>query len=840
MNQLPIHTKRLRLACIGEGPSEEDRQGPFSSGTGQLVSRTLGQLGIPINEVFLGYASTKKVFGQYQTLGDEAVIQGTEQLRQDLKVFRPNCCLLLGDLANRVFGSEHTAHTSRGTIFISPTFRYKCVTTLDPWMVMKNYSNSVPYKYDFLRAKEQALFPDHRPRNRTLEATPPFDRLVSLLDDICTRKPPIAFDLEGYPNQTGITCYSISDSPDRSFIVPFRNMDNSPYWSLDEETLLWQYTIRILSDPDIEKTAHNAMYELFVFAWRHKILVRGLREDTMFKMWELFSELPKSLQFVSSVMTEEPYYKDERKVPDLYTHHEYCCKDSLVTGQASAEMDKMLSVNQRSREHYQFNIRLLKPYLYMQLRGCKLDIPRIAEMRAKVWEYIRTQQEVVNQMAGKVLNTKSPKQMPEYLYQTLHLPPQYKNVQGKKVITSDFGALCSLYTSSELPVLLEIVKLTKARTRFSDLNKLQAFPDGRIRCNYNPVGTETGRLSSSETWVEAIVRRNKIDFAKRTKNKVAYHELVLKPISEVSNLGTNLQNVTSDLREAFIPDNTDYDFYEYDLSGADAWTVAADLAALGNDKMLVHLQHKIKPSIVIVLLLEHGNKVYQWDIPTLQAYHQDMLRQVKTIPKLIRSYTGAKACQHGTNYGMQPKLMAALQLERSVTGWAENCIAGVIEPPDFKVFHWTVMEKLQNLYVSYYGLELRNDYLRRQLCNHGYLDAASGQRRYFLDIRNRKQIDDATIRVAASHEPQANTTYATNAAIATMYYDRENRTPRGNLRCEPLLMTHDAAGGQAHRSQRPWAEAKIAEWFDTVLTIHGMEIAIPVEGGWGRNWLDVK
>ena len=378
MNQVPQHNKRLRLACIGEGPSDEDRDGPFTSGTGRQVSAVLSQLGIPINEVFLGYASTRKTFGYHQTVQDEAVINGSAQLREDLAKFKPNCCLLLGDLANRVFGSEHTPHASRGTIFVSPTFRLKCVTTLDPWVVQKSYSLSVPFKYDFLKAKEQSLFPDYRPLTRQLEATPTFKRLCDLLAMVCTLKPDISFDLEGHPNQTGVTCYSISDSPTHSFIVPFRNMDGTPYWSEDEEVTLWHYTARILGDPEIRKTAHNAMYELFVFAWRHKILVRGIQEDTMFKMWELFSELPKSLGFVSSVMTDEPYYKDERTVPDIYTHHEYCCKDSLVTGQSSSQMDKMLGANPKSREHYHFNIRLLKPYLYMQLRGCKLDIPRIA------------------------------------------------------------------------------------------------------------------------------------------------------------------------------------------------------------------------------------------------------------------------------------------------------------------------------------------------------------------------------------------------------------------------------------------------------------------------------
>ena len=71
-----------------------------------------------------------------------------------------------------------------------------------------------------------------------------------------------------------------------------------------------------------------------------------------------------------------------------------------------------------------------------------------------------------------------------------------------------------------------------------------------------------------------------------------------------------------------------------------------------------------------------------------------------------------------------------------------------------------------------------------------------------------------------------------------MYYDSDNRTPRGFLRCEPTLMIHDALSGQAHKSQVEWATAKIAEWFNNPMLIHGLEITIPVEGGWGKNWKD--
>jgi hypothetical protein len=262
--------------------------------------------------------------------------------------------------------------------------------------------------------------------------------------------------------------------------------------------------------------------------------------------------------------------------------------------------------------------------------------------------------------------------------------------------------------------------------------------------------------------------------------------------------------------------------------------------ALGNSRMMDHLKAKIKPSVVIVMLTEYGNDVYTWSFEKLKEVHDATLKATKTVAKFKDAYRCAKACQHGTNYGMQPALMSSILLQSSVKSWVQNFNDGIEGEIDFKMTHPMVMARYQKLYSEYYGIEKRNEWLRTQLSNHGYLDCANGHRRKFMSIRSRKNIDDATVRIAASHEPQANTTYATNAALCNMYYDLTNRTAKGNLRCEPLLMIHDALAGQCHTSQRDWAEEKMSEWFNVPLLIHGIPVTIPVEGGFGRNWKDTE
>lgn len=809
----------------------------MSSNSYALLKGILSKLGLPSDNIFLGYVSQKRSEGwSTQSLDSEGVREATARLKDDLVRFKPNCCLLLGDLAAQVFGSTHSVFTDRGSLRYSNTFGCKYVATYEPGAVMRNYTWSFAFVSDVTRAVNESKIPGYHPPVRRIESWPTFDRVVNLLNDVIEQKPKISFDLEGHPNQTGITCYSIALSKEHAFIVPFRNVDNTPFWSLEQEVELWRLTALILGDPAIKKIAQNGMYELFVFAWRHKLLVRGLEEDTMYQMWELLCELPKDLGFISSLFTKEPYYKSDRTDPDLTVHHEYCCKDSLVTLEANEEMNKLLFRNEKSLAHYRFNIRVQKPYLYMQLRGCKLDREKLAFKRRTTWEKIVHQQSIVNEMSGQLLNVKSSPQKAKFLYEELALPTQYKTEKGQKKVTTNFDALCKLFVTSQLPVVLEIIKLTQLRTRFSDLHKFETFADGRMRTNLNPVGTETGRLSSSATWVEAIVKSPSIEFKVRQKAGVKSKVMELKYKEEIDTLGTNLQNVTKDLRDLFIPDREDFLFWQYDLSGADAWTVAADLMALGNPRMMDHLRAKIKPSIVIVLLTEYGNDVYTWSLEKLKEVHDATLKQVKTVPRLKEAYRGAKAAQHGTNYGMQPPLMAALQLQNSVKSWVANFNDGVVDDIDFKMVSPFVMDRYQKAYKGYYGLDKRNEWLRTQLSNHGYLDAANGHRRKFINIRNRRQVEDSIVRVAASHEPQANTTYATNAALCNMYYDLTNRTARGNLRCEPLLMIHDALAGQCHESQRAWAEDKMSEWFNVPMNIHGIDVTIPVEGGFGPNW----
>jgi hypothetical protein len=302
-----------------------------------------------------------------------------------------------------------------------------------------------------------------------------------------------------------------------------------------------------------------------------------------------------------------------------------------------------------------------------------------------------------------------------------------------------------------------------------------------------------------------------------------------------SNTGTNLQNVTKELRVCFIPDSPEFDFWQADLQGADAWTVAADLAHLGYPAMLEDLLYGIKPALVLYYMLQvHAARgdvstVNRLDRATLKTRLKEVKHEIDQLDgktdtsgrPMDWQYLCCKRVQHGSNYGALPEKISEVIFVDS---------DGTISLTKAEASLYQQMYKLR------YQTDHRNTWLRRRLSADGYLTAACGIRRQFFNIRNRYDIDDAIVREAAAFEPQANTTFATNKALERLWYDESNRQSSGALFIEPLLQIHDALAGQYPSRDRTWAGERIKEWFRNPIKIAGTEVVIPADAKWGTDW----
>jgi uracil-DNA glycosylase family 4 len=803
-----------RIAIVGEAPGKDEvEQGkPFVGAAGQLLTNLLTDAGINRSFCFVGnvcqYRPPDNNLSAW-SWEDPRIQLSLEQLRQDIQIFNPNLVILLGNNALRAAkGTYHIAIGKskklkektysisdwRGSLFYcdvptSPFYGRKCLATYHPSYLFRVFSDIPFVRFDLARAKRHAANPDYKEPHLVLDTQPTFKSICERLSLIKQHKIPFAMDIEGYVND--ITCLSISPTASEAFIIPFSDMDDTSYWSIEDEAEIFRLLAEVLEDPDIPKTLQNGMYDRFVLAYSWKMLIRNMRDDIMLKHWELYCEFEKSLAMQTSIYTEHAFYKSDRKTDNRDTYWRYCCKDSAITNECSQRQTLLLSREPRSLAHYNFNISLLDPFLFIELKGMKVDAPkkalRLAELHGHAWFNSKKQtsggveQQRLEEMVGWRINVNSVKDMQRLVYEQLKLPPVRKErANGSFSLTTDEGTLLKLGKKTKNEVLLQCLKVRRIRKRASGLESLAPDEDGRIRSSTNIVGTQTGRTTSSKA-----------------------------PTGK----GTNLTTVTPADRDIIIAD-PEHDFCQCDLEGADSWTVAMHAARLGDPTMLDDLLFGIKPAQALAMLVLHGPEANKLDRAALKA----LIKSSDLKGKNAHIYFMCKKGSHGSNYLMGvPRLAELIYIDSE----------GEIDISDKEV------AKIQHLYfLRYKGVLNWHSWAARELKTKGALVAASGSKRLFF---GRKDAHD-TLAEFCSSEPQHNTTYATNTALRRLWLDPDNRLSSGHLRIWPCHQVHDALCVQWHVRDRDFARQKMRDYFNNTLIIAGKPIVIPFEGKFGPSW----
>lgn len=777
-NKFPTINTEHRLAIIGEAPGAQEMTAgePFVGPSGRLLDGLLSRNNILRSSCFIGnicqHRPPNNDISSFDWDGEE-MQDGITKLKEDLAVYKPNMLLALGGSAlHALCGDARSVMTYRGSLFWCD-WGYKAMASYHPAYCLRAADGVPLLNLDLKRVSLERQSPELSLPIRQFDLGLTSYEIVDRLACMQHSGLEVSIDIEGYVHS--MPCLSFTTDPLGGIIVPFEREQGKNHWeTADDEARVWMAVKAILEDPLCPKVLQNGMYDRFVLYWSHGILIRNMKHDTMLMHWEKYCELPKNLGLLASIYTKEPYYKGDRKAQDVKTFQTYCCKDSAVTLEIRQRLLPTLQASELA--HYDFNKALQDSMLYMQTRGMKFNQPLVNEKKEKLGleiDLLNTQLEIA---AGQKLNVKSVKQKKEFLYEKLGLPKQYK--RGTESVTTNYEAMLSLYKKTNNEAVGLIISITSLRTRLSALG-MGIDSDGRIRCSYNIVGTETGRLSCS---------------------------------TSITGSGTNLQTIQEIDRDLFEADEGK-EMFQCDLSGADTYTVAAHCNRLGDKRMVEDLAYGLKVAKVLTLALKEGASVIS--LPASQ-----LLELCKNIPKDDPLYFGSKCCVHGSNYGMGKVLMSQtifIQSEGKVNLPSATC------------------EKLQQLYFRRYpGVLSWHRWVASELRNKRQLVQASGHTRRFFGNPN----DHGTLKAALADEPQGNTTYATNLAALNLWLDPENKHPDGSLIIEPLHQVHDALVGQWPIELRDWAKAKVRSYFQNTLTIAGQPIIIPFSGQFGANWYE--
>jgi uracil-DNA glycosylase family 4 len=489
----------------------------------------------------------------------------SEHLRNEIQAIKPNCILAFDDPVLFNLTGKKKIKDWRGSI-LKGWGGYKVVPTYHPGNLSEyynsgnefddstsKYSSKVYMQLDFNRAITESHSKEIDLPIRALRICRSAGQLLDFLERYKAKRK-VAVDIEVH--RAIPICIGLAFDSNYGLSIPLLNVDSQRYKDpipKSEQALIWSILAEFFQRLEIEVIGQNFHFDRTLMEYVCGIPIPGLKHELMYKAQTLHPELPKSLAFLQSIYTREPFHKNELKeyIPGkdkIEDVHTYNAKDCVVTYEVDTQLDKDIDELGLRPFYIKRMLPMHDLYYKIEQRGIAAD----TVVRDALWiKYSRYQEELLDELhslAGFELNPASPKQVGIFLYEELKLPVR----DG-----TDEDTLCGLIANHaktdkqrramELIILIRSVKTIKDSFIAARLDF-----DGRFKFLYNPAAAETGRSSGSK-WDP--------------------------PIRPIKGIGFNFQNLpkhgklAKDIRKMFIPD-PGWEFLNFDLSQAEPRIVA--------------------------------------------------------------------------------------------------------------------------------------------------------------------------------------------------------------------------------------------------------------------------
>jgi len=326
-NYKPEGSLSRPICIIGEAPAKwEMKLGkPFQGPAGNILNECLHHAKIIrrdcyITNVFDFPVYKKKEGGQSDRVfresdgvllfngnrfTEEGLVSGA-RLLSELSECRANVYVPMGNPALYSVLGRVQITKWRGSILKGTALKgRKCIPTIHPASTLPGRGPFVwqhLIKHDMCRVKEQMEFPEIKEIPYDFGFDPPLNEIKSFFLYIKKTKCQFAWDIEVANHQ--ISRISFAISPMRCITVPFNNR-----WTVSEELELWIEVAEILEDEEITKIGQNLIFDNgFIFDKMH-IYPKGPIKDTMVAWSLMYPEFEKGLALLTSIFTDQPYYK---------------------------------------------------------------------------------------------------------------------------------------------------------------------------------------------------------------------------------------------------------------------------------------------------------------------------------------------------------------------------------------------------------------------------------------------------------------------------------------------------------------------------------------------------
>mgnify|MGYP003393050720 CR=1 FL=1 len=385
-----------------------------------------------------------------------------------------------------------------GTSWVIPSFHPASIFEMPETTAKKEREDEGATKYTYgtgkftlsldiakcFRTSDSALLR----KTRSLKTQPTWEEWKQIKRNIMSAEM-VTFDVE--TKGVWVDLLGFGWSASEAVSLPMREA----HWGAEWPEFLWD--VQDIFNRHEGLIAHNASFDMMLLANNHITVPRVWMCTLAAHHW-LWCELPHSLAYLTSIYTNEPYYKDtintEREV--------YNAKDCAVTWEVANELLKEMQRKGLDKRFFNFVMPLLHAVLAMGERGVRVDEKRLQQLLGALDYLVERRKKAFCKFAGRTVNLNSPKQVKEYLYDDLKLPVQYqRKKRGEAVakVTTDEEAIERLAKKYDKPGLRLIIKVRESEKKRGTYAEVKTDPDGRLRTVYGVTGTVTGRLNSKQT-----------------------------------------------------------------------------------------------------------------------------------------------------------------------------------------------------------------------------------------------------------------------------------------------------------------------------------------------------
>lgn len=510
--------ENARILCVGESPGadEEIEKTPFIGTSGQLLRQTLSRNGAS-SVRFTNLSHYRPAGNKFEILlNSEQLSRGIEDLRNYILTHRPNVIAALGGMPLYYLTGKSKKITAwRGSIL--PCIwdeTIKVIPTFHPSFVSRDRKNYPTFDLDIKRIVDDSAFPEFKLPERHYYIDPRGLDLEEWVDKLCNEEF-LGTDIETTKKEKFLLCICFAPSPKYSVVLVNHGQND----------IQFQRAVSRILESKAKKIFHFGTFDTTVLEDIHGYRVENYYWDTLVGQHILAPELPRGLDYLSSIYTREPYYKshgrseipgDNKEWGEKFDRQElyrYNGKDGCVTLEIA--LQQMQELKGRDLEMFQYEMELIKPAREMARNGMPIDIERRELFKMGLLMRWKTIQVIVDHIMKEHVNVQSPN-LHKILYGKLELPVR-KNRDGR--ITTDEDAVVATLTyildyKSKLSrpdavakwdlkytICKSILEIRGIRKLLSSYILNSISNDNRARSIYKYSNTDTGR-GASEKYID--------------------------------------------------------------------------------------------------------------------------------------------------------------------------------------------------------------------------------------------------------------------------------------------------------------------------------------------------